>query len=73
MSYYINIKMKNVYILYNIDSNLVIGCYSSVEMAKNYGQKTLGCCICWCIIESKLDEPPSLTINNIYQNDIEYL
>jgi len=63
--------MYEIYILYNIDSNIVIGCYSSFEIAKSYGQKTLGCCICWCIIKSRIDDPPLLKINNIYQNDIE--
>lgn len=64
--------MTSIFILYDTESNLVVGCYSSLELAKSYGQKILGCCICWCIIESKLDNSPDLKINNVYQNDIEY-
>jgi hypothetical protein len=63
--------MSKIYILYNINAELVIGCYSTFELAKKFGQNTLGCCIFWCIIESNLDEPPQSKINNVYQNDIE--
>ena len=64
--------MVSVFILYNTESFLVVGSYSTLELAINYGQKTLGCCICWCIIESTLDDLPELKIKNVYQNDIEY-
>ena len=63
--------MTSVFILYNIDSSLVVGSYSSLELAITNGQKFVGCCECWCIIESKLDETPKHKINNVYQNDIE--
>jgi hypothetical protein len=62
---------NKIYILYNVNSEVVVGCYSTLELAIQYGKNTLGCCICWCVIESKLDEPPNFKINNIYQNDIE--
>lgn len=63
--------MSSVFVLFNIDENLVLGCYSSLELAKMFGQTTLGCCTNWCIIESKLDNKPIKQICNVYQNDID--
>ena len=61
----------SVFILFNIDESLVVGCYSTLETAKKNGQLNLGWCINWCVIESKLDNNPVKTINNVYQNDID--
>ena len=63
--------MSSIFVLYNIDNCIVVGCYSSLSLAISNGQNTLGCCINWCIIENKLDNKPIEKICNVYQNDID--
>jgi hypothetical protein len=60
-------KQQQVFIIYDIDNQLIAGSYSSLELAiKNANQYITNE---WCIIEHKIDENPIDYMNNVYEKD----
>jgi len=59
--------MTSIFIVYSIDHHIVLGCYSTLEKAKEVCEKKFSKIQSWCISESILDDPLLDNMVNVHQ------